>query len=252
MTALTQDGPGSANRTNSFVLVVDSDAQNLVFLSMVLQRITYPVCTASAAGPALEMAEAAAPALIITELNLRGMSGMELMQRIRKEPRTHAVPLVVMTADLTPEVEKQCSEAGAVACLAKPVQSDDLYRVISPIMEPRSRRTDVRIPTRLPVVVNDRPLDCVEDECATNLSTKGIHIRTMKSYPVNSQVLLQMTLHGQAVTAEARVVYCRPSGAESSLQSVGLQFLTISPQGGEVIRRFINDEAAHGLAPGWV
>jgi CheY-like chemotaxis protein len=244
------DFPDAADKANSYVLVVDSDTENLMFMSMILQRINLPVCTVLGVGHALETIATAMPSLIITELHLKGLSGHDLMQRIKQDPRTSSVPIIVMTRELTPEVEKQCLQAGAIACLEKPIQSDALCQAIYQVIEPRSRRANIRIPTRLAVTVNERPLDCVEDECATNLSADGMYIRMLQSYPVHARVLVQLNLHGQIVTAEARVVFCQPSSeGPAGMQGIGLQFLSTSPQGRELIRRFINNEVDHGLAP---
>ena len=241
---------GSGSSINS-VLVADNDAQSLFFMAMILERIGYRVVAANSAEKAIEKLYFSTPSLIITELNLRGMSGLELMQRVRQEPSIGGVPVIIMTGEHTAALEKQCRQAGANACLLKPVQADALYQAIYPLIEPASRRLHVRIQTSLPVFVNDRPLDCVEGECATSLSANGLHIRTLKPYPVNSLVQVKLTLHGQDVTAEARVVYCRTSSSDpSGMSSIGLQFIKTAPQGREIIRRFINNEVTYGLAPG--
>jgi len=245
---------GALNRegsTDSFILVVDSDVQSLTFMSMILRRMEYRASSAPGAGHALEIANASAPSLIISELNLKGMSGLDLLQHIRLAPRTCTVPVVIMTRDLTPEIEQRCKEAGAAGGLEKPVQAEELYQVIHPIIGPRSRRKNIRIQTSLSVVVNSRPLDCVEGECATNLSASGIFLRTQNAYPVNSQVFIEVNLYDQAIMAEARVVYCHaPAEGPSGMWGIGLQFIKTSPQGKEIIRRFINDEVSHGIAPG--
>lgn len=237
--------------TSSFILVVDSDVQSLSFMSMILQRLEYRVSTAPGVGHALEIANASVPSLIISELNLKGLSGLELLRHIRLAPRTATVPVVIMTRDLSLELEQQCKEAGAAACLEKPVQANELYQVIHPIITPRSRRKNIRIQTSLSVIVNSRPLDCVEGECATNLSASGMYLRTQTAYPVNSQIFIEMNLHDQVIMAEARVVYCHdPKEEPSGMWGIGLQFMKTSPQGKEIIRKFINDEVSHGIAPG--
>jgi len=245
--------PVPADRPGGYVLVVDNDARNLVFLSMVLQRVEYHVCSAHSAMTALEMAAISAPSLIITDMQLRGMSGLELIQEVRKEPGTRAVPVIIMTDMLTPELEQQCRAGGAAGCLAKPVLADELYRMVHPIIEPTSRRRHVRIQTRLTVAVNDTLLDCAEGECASMLSANGMYIQTLKPYPLGMQVRLRIDLDEQIVLAEAGVIYCHTYGeGPFGTPGIGLQFLKITPQGREIIRTFINDELMHGLAPGWM
>ena len=245
------DTSNSAGSTNSYILLVDSDVQSLTFLSMILQRMEYRVSSAPGVGHALALANASTPSLIISELNLKGMSGLELLQHIRLTPRTSTVPFIVMSRELSPELEQQCKEAGAAACLEKPVQANELYLVIHPIIRPDSRRKNMRIHTSLSVIVNKRPLDCVEGECATNLSANGMFLLTRNSYPVNSQVVIEANLYDQIIMAEARIVYCRaPEEGPTGMWGIGLHFLKTSPQAKEIIRRFINDEVSHGIAPG--
>ncbi len=242
--------PGSMERMNRFVLVVDCDARNLVLMSMILQRLGYHACSALGVGNALEIASASPPSLIVTELHLKGLSGLDLLQHIRQLDQTAAVPIIVMTHDLAPEVEQQCRRAGALSCISKPVQANELYEVLQPVLEPGSRRRDVRIPTRLSVLVNDRPLDCVDGECATNLSANGMYLRTLRPYPEGSEVVLQVSFQEEAVRAEARVVYCQsPDDEASGMWGVGVQFVRTTPGAKEIIRRFINDEVAFGILP---
>jgi CheY-like chemotaxis protein/Tfp pilus assembly protein PilZ len=243
--------PGKrAGSDTGFVLIVDSDPQNLFFLSMIIQHLGYKTSSALGVGKALEIASDAAPSLVISELNLKGLSGLDLLDRLEQSPGARPVPVIIMTRELTPGLELQCRRAGAVACLEKPIQANALFQAIDPIMAPGSRRKDLRIRTRLSVTVDDRPLDCVDGECATNLSVNGMYLRTLRSYPVNSEVLVQATLNGQEIEAKARVVYSHGAGAgQSGLRGIGLQFLETSPQAAEIIRRFINDEAAHGIEP---
>lgn len=238
----------TSNSGSGFVLVVDSDPQSLVFMSMIIQRLGYHACSALGVGNALEIANASVPSLIISELNLKGLSGLDLLQRLREKPGSSAVPVIIMTRELTLELEQQCRQAGAVACLEKPVQANALYQAIHMFIAPGSRRKDIRIETRLSVSVNDRLLDCVDGECATNLSVNGVYLRTVISYPVNSEVLVNLKLNEQEITAEASVIYCHtPGDGQTGMWGIGLKFLRTSPQAGEIIRRFINDEVAHGL-----
>jgi len=238
----------AADRTNSFVLIVDSEPASLIFTSMIIQRLGYRACSAVAVGGALEIAAASAPRLVITELNLKGLSGLELIERLKQHPAAAGVPVVIMTRELTPGIIEQCRQAGAAACIEKPVKVNELYEAVHPLIEPGTRRTEVRIETRLSVTVNNRPLECFEGECAANLSVNGMYLRTARTYPENSLVQVRLSINDEEIEAEARVVYCRPlEDGCSGIWGVGLQFVKKSPAAGEIIRSFINDMVTHGM-----
>jgi len=242
---------GAPGGAKGFVLVVDSEPQGLIFTSMIVQRLGYHACSALGVGNALEIASSSAPSVVITDLHLKGLSGLDLIERLRQKPSTSAVPVVIMTRELTPEIARDCRTAGAAACLEKPIRAPELFEAIHPLIEPGTRRKDVRIETRLSVIVDDLPLDCRNGECAVNLSVNGMHLRTRRSYPVNAQVRVRLTLNDEVIKAEARAVHCRPAEDGSpGMWGIGLQFLKTSPEAGEIIRRFINDEVTHGIGSG--
>ena len=240
----------SQGNPNGFVLVVDSEPQSLIFTSMIIQRLGYHACSALGVGNALEIASASAPVAVVTELHLKGLSGLDLLERLRQKPATSSIPVVIMIRELTPELEQKCREAGVAACLAKPIKVNALYQAIHPLLEPGSRRKNIRIETSLSVTVDGRPLDCVDGECAVNLSVNGMHLRTIRSYTIDSNVHVRLTINEEEIEAEARVAYCRvPQESSSGMWGIGLEFLKRSPEAGEIIRRFINDEVTHGMEP---
>ena len=250
MAAETQrKSPGKAG---TFVLVVDSEPQSLIFTSMMVQRLGYHACSALGVGNAHEIALATPPALVLSELHLKGLGGLDLLDLLRQHEASAAVPVVIMTRELTPRVAEQCRTAGASAVLEKPLKVNALYQAIHPLLEPGSRRRHVRIETKLSVKVNERPLDCVDGECATNLSVNGMYLRTRQSYPEDSRVMVQLALNEEQIATESRVVHCNPDkDGHAGMWGIGLQFLATTPEAGEIIRRFIHDEVTHGMGSAW-
>jgi DNA-binding response OmpR family regulator len=72
------------NSANRFVLAVDDGPQSLISLSMITQRPGYHACSALGVGNALEIASASALCLVIAELHLKGLSGLDLLERLRQ------------------------------------------------------------------------------------------------------------------------------------------------------------------------
>ena len=242
---------GTSIRSSSYVLVVDSDPEGLVSLSRILQRFDYHVCTAGTAEEALEMVKVAVPYLVITDMSLSGMNGFELIQFLKQEPYTAGVPVIVKTGQLTPALDQMCRQAGAEACIQRPVQIEDLYRKVQAAIEPKPR-SHIRISTQLPVFVNNRPLDLDAGECASMLSAHGMYIRTQKPYPVKMKMLVQVSLPGKTVSAEAKVVYSHSFGqGPHGGPGMGLYFVEITPEDQNLIRTYVNAEVTKGIGPGW-
>ena len=238
---------GMPERRSRFLLVVDSDVNDLFYLSMLLQRFEYNISTATNAAEALKMAMIAAPSLVITALVLSDMPGLELIRRMRQDPRIAAVPVLITTADRTPDTERQCRQAGASACLYEPVNAEELYRTVQAAIEPTPRQ-NIRIHTLLSVIVEGKPLDCVEGECASVLSEHGMYVRTLRPYPSKTRLPVQLVIKGRSLPVEAEVLYCHKFGEGPFKEpGMGLKFVRVAPQDQELIRQFIREELMKGI-----
>jgi CheY-like chemotaxis protein len=238
---------GGTKQQPRFVVLVNSDVHLLFSLAMLLQRFSYHVCTAKTGEEALEVITVAVPSLVITELVLPGMSGLDLLNRLRKDPRTQAVPVIALTGDGASEVEMRSVRAGFAACLQRPVATEELYRVVQKAVEP-TPRSNIRVYTRLPVTVNGVALDCGGGECASVLSEHGMYIRTLAPASVNTVIALSFTLNGRMISLEAVVLYRHRFGeGPFGEPGMGLKFLRMSTEDQEHIRRFIRDEITQGI-----
>jgi two-component system KDP operon response regulator KdpE len=105
------------------VLVVDDDPQVAKLISSLLTRQGYEVRTASDAAAAMRSIRASRPALILTDLEMPDVDGIELCRRVRD---TSSVPILVMSANAGCECEVAALEAGADDYLVKPVVTERL------------------------------------------------------------------------------------------------------------------------------
>ncbi|NVL47141.1 response regulator, partial [Pseudomonas syringae pv. actinidiae] len=75
-------------------------------------------CRAIGAGLATQHA----PQLILLDLNLPDIKGLEVLQRLRRLPATANTPVLMITADASANAQRELKEAGATAILIKPIQ----------------------------------------------------------------------------------------------------------------------------------
>jgi CheY-like chemotaxis protein len=239
----------TSERSSRYLLIVDSDANELYYIAMLLQRFDYNICTAGNADEAIEMVSVALPTLIVSELSLKGRNGIELLQQLKENPRTAPVPVVIKAENPSQEVERKCLKAGAVL-IRKPVQAEDLYRIVQLTIEDTPRE-NIRIYTRLPVMVDNKPLDCGgEGECATVLSRHGMYVRTLKPSLVGSKLSLKIVVKGRTVELEAVVLYSHRFGEGPFKEpGMGLKFINIAPKDQDFIRQFIREEVTKDIKP---
>jgi CheY-like chemotaxis protein len=109
------------------VLIVEDDQSLRVVIRMVLEQARYAVVEASHGAAALEMMESEMPDLVLADVRMPHMSGVELIARLRSSSSTASVPIVLLSGlVLDPEVARL-----ADAVVAKPFEPADLVAAIS-------------------------------------------------------------------------------------------------------------------------
>jgi adenylate cyclase len=107
------------------ILVVDDQPQNARLLDAVLSPHGYEVRHATSGAEALEQAWAAGPDLVLLDVAMPGMNGYEVCRRLREDPRTTFLPIVMLTSHQD-EVRADALEAGADDFVTKPFDRQEL------------------------------------------------------------------------------------------------------------------------------
>jgi putative two-component system response regulator len=108
------------------VLVVDDDPMLRRFLACFLQSLGYHVTTAATGSAALARVAARPPDLILLDLDLPDLSGMEVCQRVKADPATRLIPVLILTGRDANEGRAPAWDAGADEYLTKPIRSAEL------------------------------------------------------------------------------------------------------------------------------
>lgn len=113
-------------KLDAHILVVDDEPDILSVLVYHLSRDGYRVNTAVNGHGALAAAHADRPDLVILDLTLPGMDGYEVLRRLRREPRTAMIPVILLTARQEEEARVRGFEIGADDYITKPFSVREL------------------------------------------------------------------------------------------------------------------------------
>lgn len=105
------------------ILVVDDAPVNLKLMRLLLTHEGYEVRTAERAEDALEMLSDYRPELILTDLQMPGMDGLEMTRRVKRDPRTKTIRVVALTACAMKEDRERALQAGCDDYISKPVNT---------------------------------------------------------------------------------------------------------------------------------
>ena len=244
--------PPLAERPKRLVVIVDGDGAHLYYTSILLQRLEYNIHTSKNAEDALEVIGVAEPALVLTEISLMGMNGLELLKKIKRNPQTHKVPVIVLTSSKDQSIKTACLEEGSVAYFQKPVDADILYATIQKATESKPRQF-IRLQTCLNVMVGEdkNAQASVISDYITALSEQGMFVSTSQPKPVGLQIPITIFLEDAKIIVEGMVLYSfkREEGPLKT-SGMGIKFVRIKPDDQRLIKVFIKREITKGLTMG--
>ncbi len=130
------------------VLVIDDTPVNLKLADLILRKEGFEVRTARNAEEALALLQGFRPDLILVDINLPGMDGLELTRCIKSDPGTADITVVALTASMQPELKEQAFAAGCTGYILKPMDTKTLGETVRGHLY--SRRASRRLPSGIP------------------------------------------------------------------------------------------------------
>jgi CheY-like chemotaxis protein len=113
------------------VLVVDDNVDAAHTLAMLVQLAGHDVRVAYDGPPALTLAQAFQPQVVLLDLNLPAMDGYEVARRLRERPETHEAVLAAVTGWGQPEDRRRSKDAGFDRHFVKPVDPNVITKLLS-------------------------------------------------------------------------------------------------------------------------
>jgi two-component system, cell cycle response regulator DivK len=109
--------------SNNSVLVVDDAPVNLKLVRILLSRQGFDVRTAESAEEALQIIQDSPPRLVLADIQLPGMNGLEMTRRLKSDPATRGIVVVALTAFAMQGDEQRAMDAGCDGYITKPIDT---------------------------------------------------------------------------------------------------------------------------------
>ena len=121
------------------ILVVEDNEKNMKLFRDVLLATGYRTLEATTGGQAVELATTHSPDLVLMDIQLPDIGGVEALGRLRADARTASVPVVALTAQAMEGDRERFLAAGFDGYLSKPVNVTDLIATVKRYCEGASR-----------------------------------------------------------------------------------------------------------------
>ena len=119
----------------SLILIIEDNAKNLKLVRDILQVKGYATLEAGTAEDGLVIAAARRPDLVLMDIQLPGMDGIQALAHLRADPGTAHIPVIAVTASVMQQDRKHITEAGFDAYLPKPIDLKDFLETVKRVLE---------------------------------------------------------------------------------------------------------------------
>ena len=119
----------------STVLIVEDNDKNMKLARDVLGAKGYQTLEAVTGEEGVKLAKEKKPDLVLMDIQLPGINGIEAFRQIRADPATRSIPVVALTASVTPTDRSAITAAGFDAFLGKPINLKEFLETVKRLVE---------------------------------------------------------------------------------------------------------------------
>ena len=119
----------------SVILIVEDNEKNMKLVRDVLQVKGYQTLEAATAEDSIALAQAHSPDLVLMDIQLPGMNGIEALGVLRENPATAHIPVIAVTASVMQQDRKLITEAGFDAYIGKPINLKEFLQAVREMIE---------------------------------------------------------------------------------------------------------------------
>jgi two-component system cell cycle response regulator DivK len=116
---------------NARILCVEDNAQNMRLVRKILTSAGYQVIEAMDGKSGMALAASELPNLILMDVNLPDIDGLEAAQHLKRQPGTAQVPIIALTANAMHGDRERCLQAGCDGYVPKPITKYELLNTVA-------------------------------------------------------------------------------------------------------------------------
>jgi two-component system chemotaxis response regulator CheY len=215
------------------ILVVDDSPFMLKVIGDMLTNLSYEVTTVDSGRLACQKAESTRFDMIISDMNMPVMDGIEFTRQIKKYPSCKFVPVVMLSSEKNEDKISEARKVGISTFLSKPLNEKQLKTILQITL---NKRRAPRIPSRLEVSYGeDKVLSDYTVSVTFNVSAGGLFLETKNPLPLGEALKLKLELPENNCVVHCEGCVAWVNSTTSPIRSdhpagMGVEFLCIEEE----------------------
>ncbi len=194
------------------ILVVDDDIDTLRLVGLMLERQGYQVIVANNGKQALTMAESEQPDLVLLDVMMPDIDGYEVTRKLRENPRTNLIPIIMFTAKTQTDDKLLGFEVGADDYVTKPTQPRELFAHIKAVLGRTAKAREVAPPRERGYTIG-----VLSAKGGLGVTTLALNLAIALREKTRQEVVLAEFRPGQG-SVSLELGYLKPEGLNRLLQ----------------------------------
>lgn len=224
------------------ILVVDDSRSFLTYITVLLKKMGFFKINLAASGQeAIKLLNIWMPDIIIMGIKIPALDSVATLRSLKKDPRTHNVPVIMLMASKDPEAEKECREIGASQVLVKPVAISTLNNAIQECLAQSGLNRRIHLRSRFTGKVDLLHMGKKRTLEARTLSEGGIFLHTSNTLAVSEKAGIKLRAEETLYCLKGEVFYhmSESSSPPEMGQGMALRFLDVEPDIAGKLKAFV-------------
>ena len=120
------------------ILIVEDNEKNMKLARDILQAKGYATIEAVTGEDGVRLAREHAPSLVLMDIQLPGINGIEALKQLRADPATASIPIVAVTASVMASDRREITDAGFDGYVGKPISLKEFLDAVRRALEPKA------------------------------------------------------------------------------------------------------------------
>lgn len=175
------------------ILIIDDDLDTLRLVGLMLEKRGLEISAANNGPQAIELAERDQPDLILLDIMMPEMDGYEVARRLRTDPSTEKIPIIMFTAKTQIDEKVMGFEAGADDYLTKPIEPRELFAHVKAVLA-RSKKERDEVP---PSIEPGKTIGVIAAKGGLGVTTVALNLGIAINKELNKEVIISDFRPGQ-------------------------------------------------------